>query len=243
MPELSIIMPCLNEAENLRFILDRLSCVCERSHLDVETLIVDDSSDDNTYSTAIQLQSNHPSLNIHVFQRPRPRCGYGAVVRYGMERAAGNYCIFVSADGVDPLELIPLFLEHVRNGTELVQCSRYLNKNDNKNIPLKYKFFHIIYRTLVRVIFREKIPDSTYAFKMFDRARLMSLGLRSNRFSISPEITFKTILNGGKIIFIPSSQGVRQRDVSKFIFNKEGYGYVYVLYRALLHRLGIRAYA
>jgi dolichol-phosphate mannosyltransferase len=239
MAELSIIIPCLNEEENVGVIIQRLSDLCAEFHLDAETIIVDDASDDSTFFISSRLPSNYPILNIKVLRRFSPRRGYGAVVRYGVANATGKYCIVVAADNVDPIHLIPVFLEHMRGGAKLVQCSRYMNKIDSQNIPLKYKFYHIIYRFLVRILLKKQISDTTYAFKMFDRIQIMGLGLSSNRFSISPEITFKFLLSDSKVIFIPANQGMRQQNISKFIFRREGYGYIYVLLRAWLHRLGI----
>ena len=71
---------------------------------------------------------------------------------------------------------------------------------------------------------------------MFRRREMLGVGLSQNRFSISPEITFKSILQGGEVAYIPGSQGVRERGVSKFLFRKEGIGFSYCLLRAFLHR-------
>jgi len=68
---------------------------------------------------------------------------------------------------------------------------------------------------------------------------MLSVGLSQNRFSISPEITFKSILMDSNIIYIPGAQGVRQRGVSKFVFFKEGLGFGYCLFRAFLHRTNL----
>jgi dolichol-phosphate mannosyltransferase len=127
----------------------------------------------------------------------------------------------------------------MRDGANLVQCSRYSRENDASTIPFKYKFFQAIYRALVKLLLGVEIRDSTYSFKMHDRVRMMALGLSSNRFNISPEITFKTLLSGGKIVYVPGSQGVRIYGISKFNFWKEGPGFAWVLFRSALHRIGI----
>lgn len=238
-PELSIIIPCLNEEENIETILSQLLKVMSGTSIAFETLVLDDLSEDTTFKIAQESISKYTDLNIRVIRRYQPRRGYGAIVRYGMAHATGKYCIFVAADGVDPIELIPQFLEKMRNGADLVQCSRYLNQGDATTIPFKYKFYQVIFRFLLRVLLGENIRDSTYAFKMFNKIELMALGLSQNRFSISPEITFKILLSGGKIEYVAAGQGVRARGESKFIFMKEAKGYIYVLLRAWLHRIGI----
>jgi dolichol-phosphate mannosyltransferase len=89
------------------------------------------------------------------------------------------------------------------------------------------------------MVLGQRIPDSTYAFKMFRRRETLGFGLSQNRFSISPEITFKSILMGGTVKYIAGAQGVRVYGVSKFVFRKEGIGYGYCLVRAFLHRLNL----
>lgn len=229
----------MNEAENLPPLIARLDWIVKAAGLDVETLVLDDASDDETWQVAQGLEDQYARLRIRVLRRYQPRRGYGAIVRYGLAHAIGRYCVLVAADGVDPIELIPDFVAHMRDGVTLVQCSRYLNPGDARTIPFKYKFYQTIYRTLIRLLLQQHIRDSTYAFKMFDRVYVMALGLTSNRFSISPEITFKVLLSGGRIDYIPAGQGVRQRGASKFVFWREGYGYASTLLRAWLHRLGI----
>lgn len=237
--ELSVIIPCLNEAENLPPLMERLEGVIVSAGLSAEVLILDDASGDKTWQVATQMQQQYRDLKVRAIRRYEPRRGYGAVVRYGLAHAHGSYCVLVSADSVDPIELLPQFVEHMRAGAVLVQCSRYLNPGDAATIPFKYKFYQAIYRTLIQLLLGHNIRDSTYAFKMFDRVYILALGLTSNRFSISPEITFKVLLSGGNIVYVPAGQGVRQRGASKFVFWREGYGYSTTLLRAWLHRLGV----
>jgi dolichol-phosphate mannosyltransferase len=125
------------------------------------------------------------------------------------------------------------------NSASVVQCSRYETKDDSQTIPMSYKFYQFFYRSLVKSIFGEKVNDSTYAFKVFNRADAIALGMTSNRFSISPEITFKAMLSGKRVEFVKGAQGVRKAGLSKFKFMKEGPGFIYCLARAALHKTGI----
>lgn len=239
MPELSIIVPCLNESENLPEFLPKLVNLIQDFQLDAEIIVLDDASTDDTYMVAKSAMGQFTTIPWFVYQRHEPRRGYGAIVRFGLAHATGKYIITVAADGVDPIEMIPDFLNRMRAGADLVQCSRYIRSEDANTIPFKYKFYQVIYRTLIRLLLGQEIKDSTYAFKMYRRVDLMAIGLFSNRFSLSPEITFKVLLSGGTIIYVPGSQGTRTLGVSHFKFRREGPGYAYVLLRAWLHRLGI----
>jgi glycosyltransferase involved in cell wall biosynthesis len=238
--DLTIVIPCLNEAENVVPILNSIQETMAGQPFSTEIIVVDDKSDDHTFAIASQWAQEHAEIPTKVLARPLHRRGYGAVVRYGAAHGVGRYCIFVSADAVDPIHLIPQLYNEMEKGYALAQCSRYIQAQDSNTIPFKYKFFQFFFRIGVRLALGQYIPDSTYAFKMFPRSEMLSVGLSQNRFSISPEITFKALLmQGGKVSYIPGSQGVRQRGVSKFIFFKEGLGFGYCLIRAFLHRFNL----
>lgn len=238
-PDLSIVVPCLNEEENIPGLLKSLNDVVERYSLAIETILIDDLSDDNTFQVALSHSPHFPKLNLKVIRRYHPRRGYGAVVRYGIAHALGRYCVIVSADLVDPLDLLPEFLKRAEAGADLVQCSRYVSETDHANLPFKFKISHFFYRRLVKAMMGREISDSTYPFRIFNRIEMMALGITQNSFSISPEIFFKLILNGGKVEYLPHSQGMRQKGESKFRFRREGIRYGYVLLRAWLHKIGI----
>ena len=235
--DLTIVVPCLNEVENIVGTLDNIYSKLQGQGFTYEIIVVDDVSEDDTFAVSSQWAEQHKgSVPVKVISRSLDRRGYGAVVRYGAAYGTGRYCIFVSADNVDPVHLIPKMYAEMENGAILAQCSRYIRAGDDSTIPFSYKFFQFFFRIGVRIAIGYGIPDSTYAFKMFRRRELLGVGLSSNRFNISPEITFKSILIGGEVSYVPGAQGVRQGGKSKFIFHKEGLGYGYCLIRAFFHR-------
>ncbi len=231
--ELSVIVPCLNEEENIFDALDILEK--NLKGINHEVIVIDDQSGDNTVSRSQEWIENNNASNYHVLKKSLDRRGYGAVIKFGLAYATGKYVVFYSADMVDPIHLLPDMLEMVRKN-DLVQVSRYQNPENAKSIPFKYKFFQFFFRRCVRLALGSTVVDSTYAFKIFDRKKILSLGLTSNRFSISPEIFFKGYLAGYKVAFVEGGQTHRKNGVSKFIFHKEGPGFIWCLIRAFLHR-------
>ena len=237
MPELSIIVPSLNEEKELPDALEKLHDIVTQASLDVETIVLDAESQDNTLRVATDLVSRYPALHVRVFHHVRRRVGFGAIARFGIAHANGRYCCFVSADGVDPVELIPEFLKRLRAGANHVQCSRYLRAEDAHSVPRKYRVYQSVYRRLVRWLLGREITDSTYAFRAFDRVYVQALGLTSNRFSLCPEITFKILLSGGRSESVPGKPAPYDAGGSaKFKLSNETLGYAYVLLRAWLHR-------
>lgn len=241
--DLTVVVPCLNESESVREILDSIFSVFSHFRWTYEVIVIDDSSDDDTYQEAESwfeehgISSNGLPRQGYVLRRDLKRRGYGAAVRYGAAHGLGEYCIFVSADGVDPIGQIDHMLQIANlHESSIVQVTRYVSKEDSTTIPLIYKFFQFFFRAFVRVIFGKTVTDSTYAFKLFRRAEALALGMTQNRFSLSPELTFKALLAGKRVDFVRGSQGVRTKGESKFQFIKEGPGFLYCLTRAALHK-------
>jgi len=239
MPELSILIPCLNEADSLPLLIERLEKLAIRADLDVETIILDDASIDDTIDVAKMLQTKHLALNIRIIHRFEPRKGYGALIRYGLACATGRYCLLVAADGSHPIEMLGEYLAQARQGAQLVQCSRYERPEDQEGIPSRFRAYQTVYRSLVRLLLGWDIRDPTCSFKLVDRVHLLAIGTRHNDVAVVPEITFKVWLSGGKVVFVPGRQSFRRRGISQFRVLREACSYSYVLFRAWLHRLGL----
>jgi glycosyltransferase involved in cell wall biosynthesis len=143
-------------------------------------------------------QKRRGQIPIKVIQRSLHRRGYGAVVRYGTAYGTGRYCIFVSADNVDPVHLIPQMYKEMENGAILAQCSRYIRVGDDSTIPFSYKFYQFFFRIGVRIAIGYSIPDSTYAFKMFRRRELLGVGQFAA--STSALVTFCRSDRGQRIV-------------------------------------------
>jgi len=240
LPELSVIMPCLNEAATLASAVEKLSVVATHTSLNFELIILDEESQDDTLQVAAGLIEQYPALHVRVFHRVRRRVGFGAIVRYGLAHARGQYCAFVSADAADPVDLLPEFVKRLRRGAHHVQCSRFIRPEDARTVSRSYRLYQAIYRRLVRLALRREIPDSTYGFRAFDRVYVQALGLTSNRFSVCPEITFKVLLSGGTLEYVPGHPVPFKSGGSvRFQLPHELPGYAYVLFRAWIHRFGL----
>ena len=214
-PIITFIVPALNEELNLPPLFERLLAVEEKLGLPSEILVIDDASDDGTLRVAQEAARLHPQIRSH--RKPLPH-GIGLGIRTALELARGKVGIIVMADGVDPLEkAVPVFCEKIlKEGCHLVLLSRYIDPEDSKTLPLAYKVFHAVFRFSTSRLLGIPYPDTTYAFRAFDLDFIKSLGLRSDGFEISPEITFKTFFSEGKIGQVPGQQTQRIRGKSKF---------------------------
>lgn len=233
--EVSIIVPCLNEEQNISMLVQKLNAIIEQHGMSGEILIVDDCSDDYTFREAFILSnSNQRVVALH---KGLPR-GIGNAIRYGIDHACGKVGIVVMGDLVDPLAAIPDFRDRIiRDGYDLVLLSRYMSPEDHTNIPFLYRFYHFWYRFLCRMLVGVKLRDITYAFRAFDLEYVRGLRLESGGFEISPEITLKTWLARGRICELKGRQGRRVRGESKFVFSRQGLGYARVLSKAIVARV------
>ena len=202
-----------------------------------EVLIIDDGSEDGTLATATRLAEEYPNLHVRIFTRELVRPSFGGLVRYGMAHASGRYCAIVSADGSDPVDLLPEMLKRLRGGATMTVCSRYIRPEDARRVGQTYRVYQSIYRAAAKLLLGQEVTDSTYGFRAFNRLYIQALGTSSNRFNIFPEMTFKVIESGGTIEYLAGSQQpVGVGGSEKFKLPHEILGYAAVLVRAALHR-------
>jgi glycosyltransferase involved in cell wall biosynthesis len=238
MHELSVIIPTLNDAAQLRGTVERLHDIAGQSGISTEVVFVDGGSTDGTVDVASRLVDEYSLLHGRVLVRGRGRqaLGFGSMVRYGLAYSSARFCALVAADGSDPVDVMPEMIRELRGGRQLVICSRYPTAT---RVTRRFRWYQSVYRSAIRVGLGAEIPDSTNGFRAFDRRYIQALGLSSNRFSVCPEITFKVLLSGGAFAFVAGQpQGVPGQVSTKFALPHEIAGYAYVLLRAVLQRLG-----
>lgn len=238
MNELSIIVPCLSSVDVLPEFLDELAKYLMENPNDIEIIIVTNDSLDPAAPIVGYVQDRYPWTKFRMLQRLGESRGHGALVRLGLACSTGRYAVLVSPYGEDDISIITRMLGMIRKGSQVIQVTRYSLPEDSDTVQLRYRIYQHVYRFLTRLLTGHKISDSTYGFKMFDRIFIQALGLTQNGRGISPEITLKGLLAGGKVEYLPS--GVRAREIgAKFKLHKDGFGYLWLLIRGLGHRIGI----
>jgi dolichol-phosphate mannosyltransferase len=239
--ELGVIIPTRDEEDRLGAVLDEVHAVVIGSGLSTEVVVVDDGSSDKTLDVARRAAVELPLLHLSVLETAHPGGGFGPLLRFGAAYASARYVVVLSSDGSDPIELIPEMVAALRGGAQLVICSRYQDDRPSPSVQRRFRTYQRIYRTAIQLVVGRPIADSTNGFRAFDRRFALALGLSSQRLSIFPELTFKTLLAGGAIAHVdgqpryPPSTGV-----GRFTLPNEFVGYAHVLVRAGLHRLGLR---
>lgn len=242
MYELSALICAQDEAHVLERCLTSLHASLLHESISTEVVIVDNGSSDGTIDLAVKLSARLPELHMRILERVQNQGGFGSMVRYGLAHASGRYCALVAPDGSDPVELIPKMVAELRRGSQMVICSRYEERSETA-VAKRYRLYQAIYRRAIRALLGARISDSTNGFRAFDRAFVQSLGLSSTKLSVCPEMTFKALLSGGKVSYVPGQPTLKAGEGStKFQLSHEIVGYGVVLARAALHRAGLRWY-
>jgi glycosyltransferase involved in cell wall biosynthesis len=197
-----VVIPALNEAENLRYVLPLIP-----SWVD-EVLLVDGHSTDNTVEVARELL---PNVRI-IYQEGR---GKGAALRSGFNAATGDIIIMLDADGsTDPAE-IPLFCAALLNGADFVKGSRFLQGAGTADMEFHRMLGNLVFVMSVRLLFGGNYSDLCYGYNGFWRRVLSDLELDGDGFEIETMMNVRALRAGLKIAEIPSFEDKRRHGTSR----------------------------
>jgi dolichol-phosphate mannosyltransferase len=123
--KLALVIPTLNEAENIKTVLDRAIAAMQRAGLSWEILVVDDESGDGTGDIVRHYAEADPRIRLLV--RPGQR-GLAGAITYGWAQSDGDLIGVMDADLQHPPELLPLLIQEVCNEFDIAIASRYLRR-------------------------------------------------------------------------------------------------------------------
>lgn len=197
-PELSVVMPCLNEADTLRVCIDKALRAMREHGIDGEVVIADNGSTDGSQAIAI-------AAGARVV--PVAEKGYGFALMGGIAAARGRYVLMGDADdSYDFLEL-PGFVDRLREGYELVQGCR-LPSGGGTVLPGAMPVLHRwwgnpMFSLLTRWWFRSPVHDVYCGMRGFTRAWYQGLDQRCGGMEFATEMIVKASLTGARISQVP----------------------------------------
>ncbi|GHF15505.1 glycosyltransferase family 2 protein [Pseudolysinimonas yzui] len=195
--ELSIVMPCLNEAETLAVCIDKAQAYLDRTGIAGEVLIADNGSTDGSQAIARE----HGARVVDI-----PLKGYGAALMGGIEAARGTYIIMGDADDSYDFSNLDLFVERLRAGDQLVMGDRFKGGiAPGAMPPLHYYLGNPVLSWLGRVLFRSPIRDFHCGLRGFSRDAVRELGLRTTGMEFASELVVKSTLAGLKVGEVPTT--------------------------------------
>lgn len=169
MPELSIVVPAYNEAQNLPVFYERVRAKAEALGLDWEWIVVDDHSADETFAVAAGLAARDPRVKAARLAR---NSGSHTAILCGLHRAQGKCAVVMAADLQDPPETVEQLLEAWRGGAQVVWAVRRERKGEGLGTRLFARMYYALMRGFVGL---RDMPSTGADLVLIDRAVIDAL--------------------------------------------------------------------
>ena len=194
--ELSIVMPCLNEAETLEICIQKALKFLEQSQIKGEVIVADNGSTDGSQIIA---QANRAKL-VHVSIK-----GYGAALQAGIQNAQGKYIIMGDADDSYDFENLEAFIPKLRAGYDLVMGNRFKGGIKKGAMPFLHKYLgNPVLSFIGKLFFKIKINDFHCGLRGFSKAGYDKLNLCTTGMEFASEMIVKAQLNYLKMTEVPT---------------------------------------
>jgi glycosyltransferase involved in cell wall biosynthesis len=184
--ELTVVMPCLNEAETVATCVRKAIGFLTESGIDGEVLIADNGSTDGSQ----QLAEAEGARVVNVQDK-----GYGNALMGGITAARGQYVIMGDADdSYDFTKLMP-FVEELRKGADLVMGNRFAGGIEPGAMPPLHRYLgNPVLSFVGRLFFRSKIGDFHCGLRGFNRDSVLALNLHTTGMEFASEMVVKAAL-------------------------------------------------
>ena len=197
MIELSILMPCLNEAETLGVCIEKARGYLEASGIKGEIIVADNGSTDGSQAIAQVLGA----VVVPVAQR-----GYGAALGAGIAAARGRFVIMGDSDDSYDFSQLDGFVSRLRGGADLVMGNRFKGGIAKGAMPALHRYLgNPVLSTIGRVLYRTPVGDFHCGLRGFSRAAVLKLGLTSPGMEFASEMVMKASLAGLNIAEVPTT--------------------------------------
>ncbi|MBA8949171.1 glycosyltransferase family 2 protein [Actinomadura namibiensis] len=208
-PTVTAVIPTLNEVENLRWLLPRLTAVDE-------IVIVDGESSDGTVEYVLTVR---PDAKVIV----EPPTGKGSAMRTGMAAATGEMIIMLDADGsMDPAEF-DSFLALLCRGYDFVKGTRYGCGGGSDDLTGLRRVGNSALTWLANRLYRQNWSDLCYGYVAMRRDAVDRLRLESTGFEIETEMCVNAVRAGLRIAEVPSHETERRHGESNLNTWRDGW--------------------
>lgn len=203
-PEVSVVIPSMNEEETIGICIEKVKRVFKEYNINGE-IIVADNSTDRTPEIA-------RSLGAKVVTPDRK--GYGYAYLYAFRHARGKYIVIGDADNTYDFLEMPKLLEPLFKGeADFVIGSRFKGKILRGAMPLLHKYVgNPLLTFLLNVFFKTKVSDSHSGFRAFTREALEKMNLRCHGMEFASEMIIEAARKGLRIVEVPITYYPRAGD-------------------------------
>jgi hypothetical protein len=202
--ELTILMPCLNEARTLPACIGKAQAFLTRTGIHGEVLVADNGSTDGSQTLAAACGARVVDV---------PARGYGAALIAGIDAAAGRYVIMGDADDSYDFGALEAFVAELRRGSQLVMGNRFRGAILPGAMPPLHQYLgNPVLSFVGRLFFKSPIGDFHCGLRGFDRQAVRRLGLRCEGMEFASEMVVKASLHGLTIVEVPTVLSPDGRD-------------------------------
>ena len=195
--ELTVVMPCLNEAETVATCVRKAIGFLESSGISGEVLVADNGSTDGSQ----QLASGAGARVVPISER-----GYGNALIGGIAAARGTYVIMGDADDSYDFEHLMPFVEALRGGADLVMGNRFKGGIEPGAMPPLHRYLgNPVLSFIGRLFFRSHIGDFHCGLRGFNRDSVMTLNLQATGMEFASEMVVKATLAGQRVTEVPTT--------------------------------------
>jgi glycosyltransferase involved in cell wall biosynthesis len=202
--ELSIVMPCLNEATTLEKCIAKAMAFLKRTGVHGEIIIADNGSIDG--SQALALKSGARVENVLIK-------GYGAALQGGISAAQGQYIVMGDADDSYDFSALDEFVAKLRSGDDLVVGNRFKGGIAAGAMPFLHRYIgNPVLSFLGRLFFGASIGDFHCGLRGFRKEAIQKLNLTATGMEFASEMIVKATLSGLKISEVATTLSRDGRD-------------------------------
>ncbi len=192
--ELSIVLPCLNEAETVGICVAKAMETLKRLRIFGEVVVVDNGSNDGSGEVARR-------AGARVIKEPRR--GYGRALRTGIEEARGRFIIMADADASYDLTDLQRFLDRMRAGDDLVMGSRMQGRIEQGAMPWLHRIGNPFLSGILKLFFRGRVSDPHCGMRGFSKDAFERMRLTSTGMEFASEMVIKAVLAGMRVSDLP----------------------------------------
>lgn len=193
--EVSVVMPCLNEAETIGICIKKAKDALKTHGIRGEVVVADNGSTDNSVAIA----ENLGARVVH-----QPLRGYGAAYLAGITAARGKYLVIADSDNTYDFTEIERFLQPLREGAELVMGSRFLGDIRPGAMPKLHRYLgNPVLTGILNLLFRAGVSDAHCGMRAFTREAHQQMELRTTGMEFASEMVIRATECQLKIVEIP----------------------------------------
>jgi glycosyltransferase involved in cell wall biosynthesis len=193
--DVSVVMPCLNEAETLAACIQMAQLAIEDGRLNAEIIVADNGSSDGSQVVARELGARVV---------PVARKGYGSALIGGINAAKGSFVVMGDADASYDFGAIGPLIDKLREGYDLVVGNRFLGGIEPGAMPWLHRWVgNPVLSLISRLFFHTPVGDMHCGLRALRKDAYDSMGLRATGMEFASEMVIKASLKGMRIAEVP----------------------------------------